>query len=132
MVNAWPVDETAARFAETFRSPGHAVARRVPVDQPHREIALSLDSRATQVIARVSVVDGLGRPVPGAAVTGTWSGVISTGDTARATDGTGNATLYSSRTRSTGTVKFCVANVSAAGKDFVSDGNIETCDAITK
>jgi len=97
-----------------------------------REIALSLDSRATQVIARVNVVDGLGRPMAGAAFNGAWSGAISTGDAARTTDNTGTATFCSSRTRSTGTVRFCVAGVSAAGLDYVSGGNVETCDAITR
>ena len=97
-----------------------------------REIALSLDSRSTQVIARVNVVDGLGRPVAGAAVAGTWSGAISTGDTARTTDSTGTATFYSSRTRTTGTVNFCVAGVSAAGLAYTPAASLETCDAITK
>jgi beta-glucanase (GH16 family) len=158
MVNAWPVDETAALWAGAFKYPGaplHAEYQWIrhiagescsllepPADVPPpsgdvstmsvREVALSLDSRATQVIARVSVVDGLGQPVAGAAVTGAWSGAISTGDTARTTDSTGTATFYSSRTRTTGMVNFCVANVSAAGLDYVSGSNVETCDEITK
>ena len=158
MVNAWPVDETAAAWAGTFDYPGaplHAEYQWIrhiagstcslvepPTEVPPpsgsattvsvREIALSLDSRATQVIARVSVVDGLGRPVPGAAVAGTWSGVITGGDTARTTDSTGTATFYSSRTRTTGTVQFCVANVSAAGLAYAPASNVEGCDSITK
>ena len=158
MVNAWPVDETAALWAGVFGYPGtplHAEYEWIrhiagencslleaPAEVPPpsgsastisvREIALSLDSRATQVIARVNVVDGLGQPVAGAAVTGKWSGAISTGDTARTTDSTGTATFYSSRTRTVGTVNFCVANVSAAGLDYVAGSNVETCDAITK
>jgi beta-glucanase (GH16 family) len=158
MVNAWPVDETAVLWAGVFGYPGtplHAEYQWIrhiagescslleaPADVPPpsgdastmsvREVALSLDSRATQVIARVSVVDGLGQPVAGAAVTGAWSGAISTGDTARTTDSTGTATFYSSRTRTTGMVNFCVANVSAAGLDYVSGSNVETCDEITK
>jgi beta-glucanase (GH16 family) len=158
MVNAWPVDATAVLWAGAFSYPGkplHAEYQWIrhisgdncslleaPVEVPPpsgsastmsvREIALSLDSRATQVIARVNLVDGLGRPVAGAAVAGAWSGAISAGDTARTTDSTGTATFYSSRTRTTGTVKFCVANVSAAGLDYVPGSNVETCDAITK
>jgi beta-glucanase (GH16 family) len=158
MVNAWPVDETAELWAGTFGYPGaplHAEYEWIrhiagadcsladaPAEAPPPsasastmsvgEIALRLDSRATQVIARVDVVDGLGRPVAGAAVAGTWSGAITTGDTARTTDGTGTATFYSSRTRTTGTVRFCVASVSAAGLAYKADANVETCDAITK
>jgi beta-glucanase (GH16 family) len=158
MVNAWPVDETAVLWAGTFSYPGtplHAEYQWIrhiagdncslleaPAEVPPpsgsastmsvREIALSLDSRATQVIARVNVVDGLGRPVAGAAVGGTWSGVITTGDTARTTDTTGTATFYSSRTRTPGLVQFCVANVSAAGLTYAPAANVEVCDAITK
>jgi hypothetical protein len=80
----------------------------------------------------VNVVDGLGRPVAGAAVGGTWSGVLTTGDTARTTDTTGTATFYSSRTRTPGFVQFCVANVSAAGLTYAPAANVEGCDAITK
>jgi beta-glucanase (GH16 family) len=158
MVNAWPVDETAAAWAGAFSYAGvplqaeYQWVRHIagtacslvepPTDAPPpsgsastmsvREIALSLDSRATQAIARVNVVDGLGRPVVGAAVTGTWSGVISTGDTARTTDSSGTATFYSSRTRTGGTVQFCVANLSAAGLTYASASNVEDCDSITK
>ncbi len=158
MVNAWPVDETAAAWAGAFSYAGvplqaeYQWVRHIagsdcslddaPTEAPPpsggastmsvREIALSLDSRATQVIARVNVVDGLGRPVVGAAVAGAWSGVISTGDTARTTDGTGTATFYSSRTRTVGTVKFCVTNVSAAGLAYASADNVEGCDSIAK
>jgi hypothetical protein len=158
MVNAWPVDETAVLWAGEFRyagAPLHAEYQWIrhiagescsladaPTEGPPpsgsattmsvREIALSLDSRATQVIARVNIVDGLGRPVAGAAVAGAWSGAISTGDTARTTDSTGTATFYSSRTRTVGTVQFCVASVSAAGLTYTSAADIESCDAITK
>lgn len=158
MVNVWPVDQTAAAWAGSFVYPGAPLradyqwVRHIagsdcslllpPTEAPPpsgdpatisvRDISLSLDSRATQVIARVNVVDGLGRPVAGAAVAGAWKGVINTGDTARTTDATGTATFYSSRTRSTGSVQFCVAGVTASGLGYVPGANLETCDAITK
>lgn len=116
MVNAWPVDETAVLWAGRFQYPGtplHASYEWVRYiagadcsllqppqeSQPSpgeaatlsvRDIAPTLHSRATQVIAWVSVADGLGRPVSGAAVSGRWSGTISTGDTARTTDAAGS------------------------------------------
>ena len=158
MVNAWPVDQTAELWAGKFHYPGtplHADYQWIrhiagsdcslaepPTEAPPpsgsasdmsvRDISLSLDSRATQVIARVNVVDGLGRPVPGAAVAAAWSGVITTGDTARTTDATGTATFYSSRTRNPGTVNFCVVGVTAGGLDYMPGANLETCDAVTK
>jgi len=158
MVNAWPVDETAALWAGVFGYPGvplHASYEWVryvagsdcslleePIDVPPPsgdaatmfvgDIALVLDARATQVIARVTVVDGLGRPVPGATVGAGWSGAITTGDTSRSTDSAGTATFYSSRTRSPGLVSFCVKSVTAGGLSYLATANVETCDAITK
>jgi hypothetical protein len=49
------------------------------------DIALSLDARATQVIARMTVVDGTGQPVAGASVAGAWSSIMTNGDTRRDT-----------------------------------------------
>jgi uncharacterized GH25 family protein len=91
-----------------------------------------IDSRATQAIARVTVVDNLGRPVAGAGVQGAWSGVITTGDTGRTTDTTGVATFYSSRTRTPGSVQFCVTNVVSPGLAYDSSANLMTCAAIIK
>jgi beta-glucanase (GH16 family) len=158
MVNAWPVDETAVLWAGRFQYPGtplHASyewARHIagadcslldppqdpsppsgdPTTMSVRDVALTLDSRATQVIARVSVVDGVGGPVSGATVNGRWKGVISTGDTVRTTDAAGVATFYSSRSREPGAVEFCVTSMTHASLGYVAGGNVETCDAITK
>lgn len=93
---------------------------------------MSLDPRGTQAIARVSVVDGLGRPVAGAAVTGAWSGVITGGDTARTTDSAGVATFYSSRSRTPGNVGFCVSGITRTGLAYDGGANLETCESITK
>ena len=156
MVNLWPVDETAAGWAGTFVYPGeplHALYDWVrytvgegcevgaPPQPPEpgdpaamhvREITTSLDARGTQVIARVMVVDGLGQPVIGAAVGAGWSGVITGGDTSRTTDSTGLATFYSSRSRSPGTVTFCVTGITKSGLSYDGGANLETCEAITK
>jgi hypothetical protein len=159
MMNLWAVDSTAAGWAGTFRYPGtplharyewvrHAAGESceiagAPVEPPlpppgsasamHvQAIVMSLDSRATQAIARVTVVDGLGQPVSAATVTGAWSGAITSGDGSRVTDAAGTATFYSSRTRSPGTVNFCVTGIAAAGKTYDSAANLETCEAIAK
>jgi len=158
MVNAWPVDETAALWAGQFRYPGtplHAEYQWIrhiagsacslaepPAEPPPpsgnastvsiRDIALTLDARATQVIARVSVVDGLGRAVSGAAVKGQWSGVIVSGDTERTTDAGGTAVFYSSRSRTPGSVRFCVLDVGASGLTYAAPDNVEDCEVITK
>ncbi len=105
---------------------------KVPTVVLVREISLALDSRATQVIARVSIADGLGRPVAGAAVAGLWSGIIGSGDTARSTDASGVATFYSARSRATGRVRFCVTSVTGGGLEYDAGTNLETCDEISK
>jgi beta-glucanase (GH16 family) len=159
MLNLWPVDDTASGWAGTFVYPDeplraqyqwvrHASGEDCEISAPPSEppppppgdpatahvldIAMSLDPRATQAISRVSVVDGLGRPVVGAAVSGTWSGLISSGDGSRDTDGSGVATFYSSRSRSSGNVTFCVDGISLAGMTYDSGLNAETCATITK
>ena len=158
MVNAWPVDGTASGWAGTFDYPGaplHASYEWVrhiegedcslleaPVHVPPpsgsaaqmmiQDVALSLAARDTQVVARVSVVDGLGRPVAGAAVEGAWSGVLSSGDTRRTTDPLGVATFYSSRSRDRGGVTFCVSDVTMEGMSFATEASVETCDSIAK
>ncbi len=159
MLNLWPVDDTASGWAGAFTYPGEPLRAQYqwvryasgedceitappseppppPPGDPAKahvlDIAMSLDARATQAISRVSVVDGLGRPVVGAAVNGTWSGLISSGDGSRNTDSSGTATFYSSRSRSSGNVTFCVDGVSLAGMTYDSGLNAETCATITK
>jgi beta-glucanase (GH16 family) len=158
MVNAWPVDETAVLWAGQFVYPGAPLrasyewVRHIagadcsllepPVTPPPpagdatrmhvQGINMALDAKATQAIARVVVVDGLGRAVPGVAVSGAWSGVINSGDTARTTDATGVATFYSSRSRLAGSVTFCVTALAHPSLGYDSGANAETCDAISK
>jgi hypothetical protein len=93
---------------------------------------MALNSRSTQVIARVSLVDGLGRAVAGATVNGAWSGAIASGDTSRTTDANGVATFYSAQSRATGTVKFCVTSASASGLTYDAAQNLATCNSLTK
>ncbi len=156
MMNLWPVDATAAAWAGTFVYPGtplHALYDWVrytagencevgaapqppppgdPASMHVQNIATSLDSRGTQVIARVLVVNGLGQAVAGATVGGSWSGVITGGDTSRTTDAAGLATFYSSRSRTTGTVTFCVTGITKSGLAYDAGANLESCEAIAK
>jgi hypothetical protein len=65
-------------------------------------------------------------------VQGAWSGVITSGDTNRTSDAGGVATFYSSRTRTTGEVKFCVTSVQAAGLAYDGSSNLVTCGILVK
>jgi len=159
MMNVWPVDGTASGWAGVFDYPGTALTGIYdwvryeagedctfdappgppppPPDGDPAElhvagIALDLNRQGSQVIARVSVVDGRGQPVANADVGGAWSGVISNGDTARTTDGNGVAVFYSARSRNPGQVMFCVTSVLLNGMTYDPAGNAESCDSISK
>jgi len=158
MVNAWPVDETAVLWAGQFAYPGtplrasyewvrHIAGADCSLLEPPgtppppsgdastmhvHGIDMTLDAKATQAIARVNVVDGLGRPVAGVAVGGAWSGAVATGDTARSTDAAGMAIFYSSRSRNSGTVTFCVSKLTHSRLVYDAGSNAETCDAVAK
>jgi beta-glucanase (GH16 family) len=157
MVNVWPVDDTASLWAGTFKYPGQALhgtydwvryiaGEQCTLDNPPdaspppptggatsvhvQQISMAIDSRASQAIAKVTLVDDIGQPVAGATVAGAWSGVITTGDTSRTTDSLGLATFYSSRSKTPGSVTFCVTSVAAGSLTYVSSGS--TCSTITK
>jgi hypothetical protein len=158
MMNLWPVDDSAEGWAGEFfyQEPlsaeyewlrftrGEDCVMGPPPEEPLPPgdgdpdsvsiagIALALASRNTQVIARVAVIDGTGRPVAGANVKGAWSGVISNGDTSRTTDSSGLATFYSARSKATGAVTFCVSDVALNGLTYNPQSNLETCDSIQK
>ena len=156
MLNLWPVDATASPWAGTFVYPGqpmHALydwfrytageacefgpePKPPPPGDPSiihvAGLSISISARSTQAIAKVTVVDGLGRAVPGATVTGAWSGVITTGDTSRTTDTNGVATFYSAQSRATGNVGFCVTGVAGGSLYYDQNANLQSCTSITK
>jgi endo-1,3-1,4-beta-glycanase ExoK len=162
MMNVWPVDETATTWAGTFsypEGPLHGIydwvrhiagedcslaeAPELPpppppppqgdaVDMHIAEVSVGLNSRETQAIARVIVMNGLGEPVADATVDGAWSGIITRGDTRRTTDATGTATFYSARSRDSGDVTFCVMNISKDGMNHDDGADVEACDTVSK
>jgi PKD repeat protein len=70
-----------------------------------------------QAIAYVTVTDASGKKIPGASVTGKWSGAVS-GSGSGTTGSTGLVAISSSRTKLTGTFTFTVSNVSLGGYTF--------------
>ena len=159
MMNLWPVDASAAAWAGTFVYPGQPLdavyqwvrftkGESCTFENPPQEpaapppgdpsavhvsgVALELASRNSQVIARVTVLDGAGRPVSGASVTGAWTGAITGGDTRRDTGSDGVATFYSGRSRSAGEVSFCVTGVTRSGSTYDPAANAESCDLVIK
>jgi beta-glucanase (GH16 family) len=159
MMNVWPVDGTASSWAGAFVYPGSPLLGQYdwvrytagedceiadpPIAPPQpppgdptqmhvSSIAMTLSKRADQVITKVTLVNGNGQPVAGAAITGNWAGVITGGDGSRTTDANGVATFYSSRSSKAGSVTFCVSGVSLSGLTYDGSANTETCDTLMK
>ena len=85
----------------------------------------------TEARATVRILDDAGAVVPGASVSGQWSGLTSDSDTG-STDGNGNVTLTSDKVRNAnGTYTFTVTDVSASGLTYNPVLNQETSDSIT-
>lgn len=99
-----------------------------------RNIAMSLrvqrngNARASAV---VTVRDGNGNLLPGATVSGAWSGVVS-GSASATTGSSGTASTNSPQTRSSGVFSFTVSSISLAGYVYTPAANAETSDSITR
>jgi hypothetical protein len=78
--------------------------------------------------ATIVVLDEGGAPVPGAEVTGTFSGSHDQTITAT-TDANGAAMLVTSTTSSTIGFTLCVNTVTKTGMTYDPAANVETCDA---
>lgn len=81
--------------------------------------------------AVVTVRDGNGSVVPGAAVSGTWSGIVS-GSASVLSGSTGSASFTSPQTRASGTFVFTVTGVTLAGYSYTPSANTETSDSISR
>ena len=106
----------------------------VLVDMGVSKIAMSLTvnrNRIGRATAAVSVLGANGQPVPGATVSGTWSGVVS-GSTSAVTGSNGVASLGSPNTKSGGTFVFTVTGISLAGYRYDPAMNVETSGSITR
>jgi PKD repeat protein len=98
-------------------------------------IAMSLRSNRgrSDALASVTVRDGSGNPVPGAQVSGTWSGVVS-GNASVTTNSSGVADFRSASVKATtgSTFIFTVTGVTLAGYAYDAARNVETSDSITR
>lgn len=84
-----------------------------------------------RAVAMVTVLDSQGRVVPGASVSGTWSGLVS--GSATATSGsTGIASFNSAQVRGSGTISFRVTGITLAGYQYDATLNTETSDSVTR
>ncbi len=87
----------------------------------------------SEALATVTVRDNNGNLVPGATVSGSWSGVVS-GSAALVTDSSGTASFVSARvSASAGSMfTFTVTGISQPGYGYDVTRNVETSDSITR
>lgn len=87
--------------------------------------------KGVRATATVSVKDANGKPIGGARVQGTWSGVVS-GYVSGTTTSKGTVKLPSAFSKSGGTFTFTVTDVGLSGYVYESTRNTETSDSITR
>lgn len=98
------------------------------------DIAMSLSvnrNGGAMASAAVTVRDADGKPVPGATVSGKWSGLV-TANVSAASAANGLASLKSPRTQKRGTFVFTVTGVSLGGYTYQPALNAESSDSITR
>lgn len=98
------------------------------------DIAMGLSvnrNGSAQASAAVTVRDASGAVVPGARVSGRWSGLV-TGNVSATTGSNGLATLQSPRSRARGTFVFTVTGITLSGYTYQSSLNAESSDSITR
>jgi serralysin len=80
--------------------------------------------------ATVRIVNASGLPLPGATVTGSWTGLAKSTSTAT-TDVNGNAVLTSRSSRKKGTFTITITSVTRSGSIYNASANLETTKSIT-
>ncbi|HEX4842923.1 MAG TPA: PKD domain-containing protein [Limnobacter sp.] len=83
-----------------------------------------------QALAYVSIKDAQGRPVPGATLTGRWSGVVNASATLQS-DANGLIVSKSPNTKSRGTFTFTVTGLAKQGHIYNSALNVMSSNSIT-
>ena len=154
MMNMWPVDASASGWAGEFTYPMIPVlgefknvrftegsdctfdSPEPPPPSPTNSLTISahnisLNNKATQASATVTVADNNGQRIEGVTITGEWSGIVNDGDGEKVTDQTGSALFYSRRSRSgSGTFQFCVTSLSKAGYSWTSGNDEPKCSEV--
>lgn len=103
----------------------------VPMHVGAIAMGLTRNKAQTRATAAVSVRDGQGNAVPGATVSGQWSGLTSgTGSVVTGSNGVATFTSANSKARS-GTFTFRVTGVALSGYAYDSAKNVETIDSIS-
>ncbi|WP_377703952.1 PKD domain-containing protein [Pseudoduganella sp. UC29_71] len=81
--------------------------------------------------ATVTVKDSSGKLIPNATVSGTWSGIVS-GAASGVTNASGAATINSASSKKSGTFKFTITGITAAGYTYDASLNTMSSNAISR
>ena len=134
----------AGSYSTTLKvtnSAGYADTRAIAVTATSPQAGIFVDSVTMRVVpgrsgqayaqATVAVKDSNGRLIPGATVSGSWSGIV-IGSNAVVTNASGVAVSNSPSTKKTGTFKYQVTGISAPGYAYSATNNVVSGNAITR
>jgi PKD repeat protein len=125
-------DDTGLSATRSLTISAQAPVVTVPMSVAGIGMSLKVARNGTgQATAAVTVRDGNGKAVPGATVSGSWSGVVA-GSGSAVSGSTGVASLPSPKTKAAGTFVFTVTGVSLSGYGYQPELNVETSDAIVR
>jgi PKD repeat protein len=134
----------AGSYSATLKvtnSSGYSDTRAVTINATSPQLSMAVGSVTMLLVpgkngmayaqASVTVKDSNGRVVPSATVAGNWSGVVGAISTV-VTNASGVAIVNSPQTRKTGTFKYAVTGVTAAGYAYNALNNVVSGNAITR
>lgn len=134
----------AGSYSATLKvtnSAGYADTRAIAVTATSPQTAMFVDSVTMRLVAgrsgqayaqaTVAVKDINGRLIPGATVSGSWSGIV-IGSNAVVSNSSGVAVSNSPSTKKTGTFKYQVTGISAPGYAYSATNNVVSGNAITR
>ncbi|TDR77393.1 family 16 glycosylhydrolase [Photobacterium lutimaris] len=154
MMNMWPVDATASGWAGEFTYPMMPILGQFknvhftegngctfdtsepPSPSPTNSLIIAnheitLNSKATQASAAVTVTNSEGEPQQDVLITGQWSGAVNDGDNEKITDQSGDALFYSRRSRTaSGRYQFCITGLTKAGYSWPANNSEQQCSEI--
>ena len=126
VTNASGASDTRAVTISATPAPGQPV-----IFADSLSMSLVTVSTGTYAQAKVTVKDEAGRVIPGATVTGSWSGVVKAVRSAT-TNSYGAARVNSPPTKTPGTYTFAITNISATGYVYNPKLNRVRTDSITR
>ena len=139
--HSYTVPGSYSATLKVTNSAGYADTRAIAVTATSPQVGIYVDSVTMNLVtsrngqayaqARVAVKDSNGRFLPGATVSGSWSGIV-IGSNAVVTNTSGVAVSNSPSSKKAGTFKYQVTGISAPGYAYNAGINVVSGNAITR